>query len=73
MDDLIRALQIFLKYRNLDNPTYCEHDTLCVYATTFSEVGEDDRNELERLGFFWSAEDGEDTDEGCWMSFRYGN
>lgn len=31
MEDLIKALQIFLKYGNPRNPTHCEHDVLTVY------------------------------------------
>lgn len=30
MEDLIRALQIFLKYGNPDFPTHCEHDVMYV-------------------------------------------
>jgi hypothetical protein len=30
VENLIKALQIFLKYGNPDNPTHCEHDVLTV-------------------------------------------
>jgi len=30
MEDLIKALQIFLKYGNPAHPFYCEHDELTV-------------------------------------------
>ena len=30
MEDLIEALQIFLKYTDEKRPTYCEKECLCV-------------------------------------------
>jgi hypothetical protein len=66
MEDLIKALQIFLKYRNLENPTYCEHDAMIIYDIEFDEVDPSDREDLINLGFFWSEEE-------CWMSYRFGN
>lgn len=71
MEDLIKALQIFLKYRNLQNPTSCEYEALIIYEIGFDEVSFEDRKELEKLGFFWKDEDDEEI--GCWMSYRFGN
>jgi hypothetical protein len=36
MSDLIKALQIFLKYGNPDSPTHCEHDELFVMMIPIS-------------------------------------
>ena len=67
MERLIKALQIFLKYQNLQWPTHCEHDVLCIVGITFGEVSPEDRQQLELLGFLWShAND-------CWVSYRYGS
>lgn len=67
MDDLIRALQIFLKYKNEEYPTCCGHDTLYVVGVSFSEVSAEDVLALEALGFNWA----EDT--GAWYSDRFGS
>lgn len=66
MENLIKALQIFLKYKNEKWPTHCEHDILMVMGISESEVSEEDKKELERLDFFWK----EDYD--CWASYHYG-
>ena len=50
MEELIKALQIFLKYGNPDCPTHCEHDELFVTIDNII-VSEEDLEELERLGF----------------------
>gem|GEM_PF-744981 len=68
MSDLIKALMIFLKYRNPDYPTHCEHDVLQIMGITKDEVSAEDAATLEELGFFWSQEDG-----GAWISFRFGS
>jgi hypothetical protein len=68
MEDLIEALQIFLKYRNLRNPTHCSHDELAIMGITKDEVGEEDLKRLDELGFFWS-----DEEDGYFMSFRFGS
>jgi len=68
MDGLIEALTIFRKYQNVNRPTHCEHDTLMIMAVTKEEVSEEDRKRLEELGFIWS-----DSNDGCWISFRYGS
>ncbi len=66
MSDLIKALQIFLKYGDPKYPTHCEHDVLHVCGIT-KDVSAEDAAELERLGFHWRDDDGD------WQSFRYGS
>jgi hypothetical protein len=66
MEDLIKALQIFLKYGNSENPTHCEHDVLHVDIDPVL-VSKADKKELDTLGFFVSS-DGEGFD-----SFRFGS
>lgn len=68
MENLIKALQIFLKYGNPDYPFHCEHDYL--YVDIDPElVTEEDKKELDILGFFV---DGEYGGNG-FGSFRYGS
>lgn len=67
MENLIKALQIFLKYANEPWPTHCEHDTLMVIGINKDSVSEEDTKLLDELGFFWSDEN------DCWVSFRYGS
>ncbi len=67
MEDLIKALQIFLKYGNPDNPTGSEHDELRVYIDPI-DVLDVDKAALEALGF--------DVDEDlgdCFISYRFGS
>ena len=66
MEDLVEALTIFLKYKNVRNPTHCEHDTLWIMGVTKDEVSEEDIKRLDELSFFYSEED-------CWMSYRFGS
>ena len=66
MEDLIKALQIFSKYVDTDYPTCCEHDVLYVPTVEYAEVSEEDRKELERLGFF-------ESEFGSFKSYRYGS
>lgn len=66
MEDLIKALQIFIKYGNPHNPLHCEHDTLYV-DIRYSEVTEEDREKLDVLGFH------EDEDNDGFMSYRFGS
>jgi hypothetical protein len=66
MKDLIKALEIFLKYSDEKYPTYCEHDVLYVNVEP-GNVSDSDLSELYDLGFF-PNEDGEG-----FMSFRYGS
>jgi uncharacterized protein CbrC (UPF0167 family) len=67
MEDLIKALQIFLKYRNEKWPTHCEHDIMMISKVHQDEVSEEDDLELEKLGFFWNDE------YDCYASFKYGS
>ncbi len=68
MEDLIKALQIFLKYGNPRNPSHCEHDYF--YINIDPElVSEEDKTELSNLGFNIDSEFGGDG----FGSFRYGS
>lgn len=67
MSDLIKALTIFLKYKDSKWPTHCDHDVLSIMDVDIGDVSEDDVAELDRLGFFYSE------DEECFQSFRYGS
>jgi hypothetical protein len=64
VENLIKALQIFLKYGNPDNPTHCEHDVLTVVIDP-SLVSEEDLGMLQSLGF--------SPDDGAFHSYRYGS
>ncbi len=67
MEDLIKALQIFLKYGNEKYPTNCSHDQLAIMGIDPADVSDEDKAELERLGFFTSEED------DCFISFHFGS
>lgn len=67
MEDLIKALNIFLKYTDSANPTHCEHDVLYVVDISYEEVSKEDKEELKKLGFSWSNE------IDCWYSYRFGS
>lgn len=69
MSNLIKALQIFLKYADPDYPFHCEHDTLDVYGINPTDVSADDIGTLDGLGFFVSDEHG----ELHFRSYRYGS
>lgn len=66
MEDLIKALQILLKYGNQHNPTNCTHDELNVDISA-DGVSEEDIKELAKLGFFVTEED------NTFISFRFGS
>lgn len=66
VEDLIKALQIFLKYGNPDYPTYRIHDELWVDIEP-EKVSEEDLEMLKSLGFFPSE------DESGFYSFRFGS
>ena len=66
MEDLIKALQILLKYGNPSSPTHCEHDILNVDISA-EGVSEEDIKKLDELGFFIDEED------NTFSSFRYGS
>ena len=76
MEDLIKALQIFLKYGNSRWPTHCEHDVLTV-AIDPNIVSEDDIKALKALDFFTVGLEGDDEDndcnDPCFQSFRFGS
>ena len=67
MDKLIQALQIFMKYKNEQWPTHCEHDVMYVVGISEEEVSKEDKLKLDELGFIWSKSD------DCWISFRFGS
>jgi len=66
MEDLIKALQILLKYGNPEYPTCCSHDMLYV-DIPYSSVSEEDAIALEELGFI------EDEEDDGFISFRFGS
>lgn len=66
MEQLIEALQIFLKYGNPDYPTHCEHDELTVDINP-ELVSEEDKVKLEELGFI------ADPDYEDFKSSKYGS
>ncbi len=67
MEDLIKALQIFLKYNNSKWPTNCSHDELWIVDVDPEKVSLEDKKELDILGFFI------DEHEECFKSFRFGS
>tara|TARA_Y100000310_G_scaffold344546_1_gene457883 strand:- start:2984 stop:3331 length:348 start_codon:yes stop_codon:yes gene_type:complete len=67
MKNLIKALQIFLKYGNPDYPTHCEHDELWICGIDPADVSDEDIAILDDLGFFV------EEDEECFKSYRYGS
>jgi DNA-binding protein YbaB len=66
MEDLIKALQIFLKYGNPEYPTNCSHDLLFVNIDP-ELVSEEDVKILDDLGFVV------DEDLDGFSSFRFGS
>lgn len=66
MEDLIKALQIFLKYTNDKNPTYCCDECLHVNVSP-KAVTEEDIEKLNKLGFK------ENYEEECFYSFKFGS
>lgn len=66
MSDLIKALQIFLKYGDPYCPTHCEHDVLIINID-YEKITPEDKQELGPLGFHYSSEyDG-------FISYRFGS
>lgn len=65
MEQLIRALQIFLKYGNPDYPTHCEHDEMLICGIDPDKVSDEDKATLKELGFFIS--------EDSFKSYRFGS
>jgi len=68
MNDLIKALQILLKYCDPEErtPTHCEHDVLYITCVKYKDISEEDKKALDELGFF------EDSENGGIKSFRFG-
>ena len=69
MEDLIKALQVLLKYGNPDNPTHCEHDIMIICGIDPAAVSEADKQELDRLGFHITEEYGIEQ----FASYKYGS
>lgn len=65
LSDLIKALQIFVKYKNPSYPTCCEHDVLYVCIAP-GIVSDEDKDKLETLGFIPDGPEG-------FKSFKYGS
>lgn len=63
LSDLIKALNIFLKYGDVDYPVSTDHDILYIHVAP-GIVSEDDKAELDKLGFI--------ADEsGSFCSYRW--
>jgi len=79
MEDLIKALQILLKYGNPDYPTHCEHDELTFHGINPELISKEDKDNLEELGILiqiegvYDAENDYTPDESKIYSFRYGS
>lgn len=79
MEDLIKALQILLKYGNPKWPTSCSHDELTIVGIEPGSISKDDIKELNRLGFIVEIEGVYDEEseytpeESKIYSFRYGS
>lgn len=67
MEDLIKALQIFLKYGNPAFPTHCEHDVMIICIDP-DDVSKEDIAELDELGFIVSEEY-----DSYFCSYRFGS
>jgi hypothetical protein len=72
VEDLIEALQIFLKYGNPKHPTHCEHDVMTIVGINPQDVSETDKQRLDELGFF-ASEDDDYGDEANFQSFKFGS
>ena len=59
MEDLIKALQILLKYGNPKYPTVCEHDILYIVGIDLKKISIEDITELENLGFIINIKESE--------------
>jgi hypothetical protein len=66
MEDLLKSIQIFLKYGNPRNPSHCEHDCFMI-AIDPEIVTEEDKIALEELGFV------PDFEFNSFISYRYGS
>ena len=68
MKDLIEALIIFEKY-NKNASTHCEHDEMQIFGIKPKDVSAEDKELLNRYGFFES----DAYDEEFFISFKWGN
>lgn len=66
MEDLIEALQIFLKYCNDRRPTWCAHEVLMVLVDPWV-VSKADTEKLAKLDFY------PDDDNTAFISHRFGS
>jgi hypothetical protein len=66
MKDLIEALTIFMKYKNVAWPTNCSRDVLAIMEIDRKDVSDEDHARLDELGFIW------DASEDVYISYRYG-
>lgn len=66
MNDLIKALTILAKYGDPEFPTHCEHDVMYI-SIEHSEVSEEDKAELDKLGVI------PDNESGMFKSYRFGS
>lgn len=71
LDALIAALQIFRKYGNPGWPTHCEHDIMVICDIAPKDVSEEDKAELEQLGFQVGTPDA--AGEESFYSYRFGS
>jgi len=71
MEDLIKALQIFLKYGNPYAPTHCEHDVLYICNIDHDAVTPEDEATLKELGFERGL--GDDVGDNGFASYRFGS
>jgi hypothetical protein len=68
MENLIDALQIFLRYTNIPKPPrpfYMDDGYMVVYDISPDEVTDEDKQTLEELGFYI------DKVENCFYSYKY--
>jgi len=79
MEDLIKSLQILLKYGNPKYPTHCEHDELCITGIDPKKISDHDKKELKNLGILiqiegiYDDENGYMPEESKIYSFKYGS
>ena len=67
MENLIKALQIFLKHGDVAYPTHCEHDVLYIFPQS-DDFTDEELAELEKLGFYHN----DDAGYG-FKSYHYGS
>ena len=66
MNDLIKALQIFLQYSDKQYPTHCEHDVLYI-DVDYDIVSDKDKTLLDELGFI------HDSENNTFKSYKFGS